>query len=94
MDDRFTDRFTLETPELAAAAKWLGCSLAAVQAVTEVESSGSGFLGNGKVKLLFEGHVFWKYTKGRFEHSHPTLCYRKWTKSPTGSMCLSFLPRR
>lgn len=77
MDD---NRYTLEMAEFAAAAKHLGCSLPAVQAVTEVESSGSGFLSNGKVKLLFEGHIFWKYTKGRFETSHPSLCYKKWTK--------------
>lgn len=75
------DKFTLKTPELVAAAKRLGCSLPALQAVTEVESAGAGFLGNGKVKVLFEGHIFWKYTKGRYESSHPSLCYKKWTRA-------------
>lgn len=31
----------------------------AIKAVHEVESSGHGFL-NGKIKILFEGHVFWR----------------------------------
>ncbi|RYZ43616.1 MAG: N-acetylmuramidase family protein, partial [Sphingobacteriales bacterium] len=30
----------------------------AIKAVHEVESAGRGFL-NGKVKILFEGHIFW-----------------------------------
>lgn len=34
--------------------------LAAVKAVNEVESSGKGFLVDGRPKILFEGHVFWK----------------------------------
>jgi lysozyme family protein len=42
---------------LVAAAKRLGVDLASVYAVNEVESSGSGFLSNGKPKVLFERHV-------------------------------------
>lgn len=42
---------------LVAAAKRLGVELTAVYAVNEVESAGSGFLGNGKPKILFERHV-------------------------------------
>lgn len=33
--------------------------VAAIKAVHEVESAGRGFL-NGKIKILFEGHIFWK----------------------------------
>jgi N-acetylmuramidase len=74
------DRFSLSPSALASAAADLGCSLPALQAVVDVESAGRGFLANGEVKVLFEGHVFWKYTHGQYEHTHPTLCYRKWTK--------------
>lgn len=74
------DRFTLSPAALDRAAKALGCELAAIQAVVDVESAGRGFLSDGRVKCLFEGHVFWKYTDGQYEQSHPTLCYRKWTK--------------
>jgi hypothetical protein len=74
------DRFTLSSSALASAAADLGCSLPALQAVVDVESAGRGFLSDGRVKCLFEGHVFWKYTRGRYEHTHPSLCYQKWTK--------------
>lgn len=74
------DPFTLSPSALSRAARALGCKLAALQAVVEVESAGRGFLSDGRPKILFEGHVFWRYTKGRYEGSDPTICYQKWTK--------------
>src|SRR5215468_8375016 len=62
------------------AAKLLRCDVPAIQAVAEVESSGNGFLHDGRLRLLFEGHQFYKYTKGAFAESNPTLCFPKWTK--------------
>lgn len=62
------------------AARMLKCNVAAIKAVAEVESRGDGFLGDGSVKVLFEGHKFYKYTDGRFKQSHPTLCFPKWTR--------------
>lgn len=47
----------LRNATLAAAAKRLGVELAAIYAVNEVESAGSGFLATGKPKILFERHV-------------------------------------
>lgn len=47
----------LRNATLAAAAKRLGVELAAIYAVNEVESAGSGFLTTGKPKILFERHV-------------------------------------
>lgn len=47
----------LRNATLAAAAKRLGIELAAIYAVNEVESAGSGFLATGKPKILFERHV-------------------------------------
>jgi len=35
-------------------------SPAAVQAVVKVESNGRGFRRDGSLKILFEGHIFWK----------------------------------
>lgn len=58
----------------------IGCNVAAIRAVAEVESSGSGFDLLGRPKTLFEGHIFYKLTKGRYAKSHPSLCYPKWTK--------------
>jgi hypothetical protein len=53
----------------------------AIKAVAEVESSGGGFLSDGRVKILFEGHKFYKYTNGAYAQSHPTICYKNWTKA-------------
>ncbi|MDQ1610246.1 MAG: hypothetical protein QOG00_177 [Pyrinomonadaceae bacterium] len=69
----------LTDADYAAAAKLLKCDVATIKAVAEVESSGDGFLSDGRVKILFEGHWFYKYTKGAYAKSHPTICYPKWT---------------
>ena len=45
-----------------------------------MESSGNGFLSDGRVKILFEGHQFYKHTKGAYAESYPTICYEKWTR--------------
>ena len=71
---------TLEEHEFETAAHILDCDVAAVKAVAEVESRGDGFLADGRAKILFEGHIFYKYTKGAFKDSHPTICYSPWTK--------------
>ena len=44
--------------DIERAAKALGVDTACVLAVNEVESAGRGFGRNGKVKILFERHVF------------------------------------
>lgn len=53
----------LSEADLQEAADTLGIELATIKAVNEVESSGRGFLANGEVKILFEGHVFWDRLK-------------------------------
>lgn len=62
----------------------IGCELAAMLAVFEVESSGVGFHSDGTPKTLFEGHIFHRLTKGKFTALHPTLSYPKWTKAHYG----------
>lgn len=39
--------------------------LAVIKAVNEVESGGKGFLVDGRPKILFEGHVFWRQLEVR-----------------------------
>lgn len=46
-----------------AAAKIIGCSISAIKAVYEVEAAGRGYLSDGRVKILFEGHRFWRQLK-------------------------------
>ncbi|EPG6645812.1 peptidoglycan-binding protein [Pseudomonas aeruginosa] len=53
-------RLLLRNATLVAAAERLGVELAVVYAVNEVESSGAGFLDNGKPKVLFERHVMYQ----------------------------------
>ncbi|MGH8471095.1 MAG: N-acetylmuramidase family protein [Gammaproteobacteria bacterium] len=67
------------TIDYALAAGWIGCEAAVIQAVAEVESSGSGFLLDGRCKVIFEGYAFFSETKGRFAKTHPTLCFPEWT---------------
>ncbi len=62
--------------------------LAAVKAVNEVESSGKGFLVDGRPKILFEGHIFWQQLEERGIKpvliTNPTnqdVLYSKWTKT-------------
>lgn len=60
----------------------LKCSEAAIRAVAEVESGKmGGFSAPGRPVVLFEGHWFHRYTNGKYAESHPTICYRKWTKA-------------
>lgn len=55
-------------------------------AIVECGTDLNGFLIDGKPKILFEGHIFYKeYRKinatsaGKCLKSHPTICYEKWT---------------
>lgn len=50
-----------------AVARLLKCEVAAIQAVASVESSGDGFLDDGRPKILFERHKFHKFTNGQFD---------------------------
>ncbi len=70
----------LTESDFREAAEILNCDIAAIKAVAEVESSGNGFLSDGRVKILFEGHQFHKHTQGAYAESYPTICYKKWTK--------------
>lgn len=53
----------LSIADLHHAAMRLGVTLAAIQAVCEVESNGAGFLKDGRPKILFERHVMYRLLK-------------------------------
>lgn len=61
------------------AARALGCEVAAVRAVAEVESRGSGFDAQRRPTLLYERHVFSRNTvpKGKFDATHPEVSFNK-----------------
>jgi N-acetylmuramidase len=68
----------LQIHDLNVAAKRLGIELATLRAVDAIESGGSGFYADGRVKILFESHQFNRLTEGRFLVSHPTLATATW----------------
>lgn len=73
--------------EYAYLASALGIEEAALRAVVEVESAGSGFCAMGKASILFEGHVFYAELKAAkkdvatLARKYPKIVYPKWTKA-------------
>jgi hypothetical protein len=60
--------------DYAQAAKKLGCDVAAVKAVAEVESGPhGGFLDSGDPVILFERHKFHKFTNGKYDKTNPGI---------------------
>lgn len=74
----------LTESDFESAAKRLGCRVAAIKAVTEVEAPGGGFLASGEPKVLFEAHIFDQRTNGSFRRSHPNLSSAHWDRSLYG----------
>lgn len=66
---------TLTRADYERAAEALSCDAESIQAVTEVEAPMGGFLRDGRLRLLFEGHVFHRYTRGEYDKSHPDVSY-------------------
>lgn len=64
---------TLTEQDYINAAKELGCEVAAIKAVAEVESLNGGFQADGKPKILFERHKFHQFTKGKFSKENPDI---------------------
>jgi hypothetical protein len=60
----------LSPGDIDAEAKELGCAPATIHAVCDIEAGGSGFLPDGRPKILFEAHSFYTLTKGRFGTSN------------------------
>jgi len=63
----------LDAQGLKQALGVLSGGAAELWAVIAVETSGCGFLPDGRTKILFERHVFSKHTSGRFDAQHPDI---------------------
>lgn len=63
----------LSNTDFCRAAKRLRCEVAAIKSVAHVESRGEGFYADGFPVILFERHIFRKYTQGRYNRTHPHL---------------------
>lgn len=82
----FNDKFLAEQDLIDFASQY-NLELAVIKAVNEVESSGKGFLLDGRPRILFEGHVFWRELKKRgvkpedFTNSkYQNVLYQTWAK--------------
>jgi len=82
----YQDKLLSEQDLIDFASKYT-IELAAIKAVNEIESNGKGFLIDGRPRILFEGHVFWRQLKN--VNLDPTeflndftknILYAKWTK--------------
>lgn len=67
----------LDDAAIEAAARKIGCQVAAVRAVIDVESRG-GFLADGRPKILFERHYFSRLTNHRFDGTAPDISNKQW----------------
>lgn len=71
----------LTTADFERAAKSLGCTSAAVEVVCKIEAPTGGFDRTGQPRILFEGHIFSRLTKGKWDRSNPTISYPRWTRT-------------
>jgi hypothetical protein len=75
----------LKNSDFERVAAKLSCEIAAVHAVSEVESGGGGgFLKDKRPKILFESRWFHKLTDGHFDNSHPDISTPKWVRNYKG----------
>ncbi|GAB2190815.1 hypothetical protein MAH1_24230 [Sessilibacter sp. MAH1] len=63
------------------AANLIGCEVAAIKAVADVEASGSGFFSSKQPKILFEAHIFSRQTKRIYDKSHPHISSKRWNRA-------------
>ncbi|HET8963592.1 MAG TPA: N-acetylmuramidase family protein [Chitinophagales bacterium] len=80
------DQKFLSEAAINSLAENLGLEPAILKAVNKVESSGRGFLIDGRPKILFEGHIFWSQLKKKnidpwqLIAGNENVLYPKWTK--------------
>ena len=67
--------------DFETAAKTLNCEVACVKAVNEVESGKyGGYFASGRPVILFEAHIFSKYTGHKYDKVLPGISSRKWNR--------------
>ena len=71
----------LSEKDYEQSARELQCETAALKAVVDIESRGSGFLPDGRPKILFEAHIFSRFTKHKFDEDFPHISSPGWNRS-------------
>lgn len=64
---------TLTEQDYINAANELGCEVATIKAVSEVEAPKGGFQEDGRPTILFERHKFHEFTKGKYSKEFPDI---------------------
>ena len=73
---------TLTESDFERAANSLGCDVAAIKAVCEVEAPQGGFHEDGTTpRILFEAHHFSRLTQHQYDQSHPAISAPRWDRS-------------
>ena len=72
---------TLTESDFERAANSLGCDVAAIKAVCEVEAPQGGFHDDGTPRILFEAHHFARLTNHQYNESHSDISSRYWNRS-------------
>ncbi len=62
------------------AARTLGVDVASIRAVAEVEAPRTGFLADGRPRILFEAHQFSDRTGGQYDRSNPGVSSARWNR--------------
>jgi len=63
--------------EFDRAARVIGCDVAAIKAVADVESRGNPFLPDQRPTILYERHIFSRRTQRRFDEEDSNISSRK-----------------
>lgn len=73
----------IEIEQVEAASKFLDIEPALLKTVILVEAGGSGFRADGKPKILFEGHIFWRFFRAPnlYLKGNEDVLYKNWTKA-------------
>lgn len=74
------DAIRLDAIDIGRLAATIGCGEDHLRAVMEVETRGGGFDTHGRIKMLFEPHVFYRELQGseREQAIQSGLAYRRW----------------
>lgn len=75
-----TSAEAISDDDIARAASRLGVSAAHIRMIRAVESGGRSFDNSGRPVILFEPHVFYKRTKGKYGRTN--FSYPKWGERP------------
>ncbi len=56
-----------------------------LQAITIHESPRGSYLGDGRLRILYEAHVFSRLTKHKYDDKHPGISSRRWDRKLYGA---------